>query len=236
MPITSSPLAPLWNVTFSWYHTIYTYAVWILFGCLLPAKSALGTNDMPDGEGLLHSINIGPGIPKPPVQRAFVTRLGLAGDKQMTGFAKPWGGHGGQDKAVMLWSLDAIQQIAAEGHPMCQPGRCGEQLTIAGLDWRLVKTGARVQVGDTVLLEITYLKMPCANQEPNFTEVGDGMQRISPMKHPDSSRVLARVLRSGYVAAGDRVSLYRSPRATSGTLVRSKAYTSAFVSAEYSSS
>ena len=135
----------------------------------------------------------------------------------------------------MLWSLEVIQQIATEGHPMCQPGRCGENLTISGLDWRQVKTGTRVRIGNTVLLEITFLKLPCAQQEPNFTEVGDGMQRISPLCHPDSSRVLARVLRSGYVEAGDKVRLYRSPRATSGTIVRSKVYTSAFVSVEYNS-
>ena len=30
----------------------------------------------------------------------------------------------------MLWSLDVIRQVADEGHPNCQPGRCGEQLLV----------------------------------------------------------------------------------------------------------
>ena len=235
MPISSSPLAPAINFFFGVFRMLYVYFVWIVFGCVLPLPAPCKDDAQPDGEGVLYSINVGAGIPKPQVPRAFVTRYGLVGDQQKTGFAKPWGGHGGADKAVMLWSLDVIQQVAAEGHPMCQPGRCGENLTIAGLDWRLVKTGARVQIGDTVLLEITFLKLPCGNQEQNFTDAGDGMQRISPVGYPDSSRLLARVLRSGYVAAGDKVRLYRSPRATSGTIVRSKVYTSAFVSLEYNS-
>ena len=116
---------------------------------------------------------------------------------------------------------------------MCQPGRCGEQLTVGGVQWSLLKTGARVHIGHSVVLEVTYLKLPCSAQQPNFTEAGEGMQRISPMHHPDSSRVLARVLHGGWIAPGDRVAVYRSERATSGVLVRSKLYQTAFVSVEY---
>ena len=232
MPQSKSSLTPLFNAVFTVFRAVYTYTVWLVFGCVFPWQQKLPREHC-DNEGVLFSINVGAGIPKPPVQRAFVTRLGIAGDRQMVGFVQPWGGHGGSDKAVMLWSQDVIKQIASEGHPMCQPGRCGEQLTIAGIDWKLVRSGARVQIGDNVLLEVTFLKMPCSAQEPNFTDTGDGIQRISPMRHPDSSRVLTRVLRGGYVTAGDRVALYRSPHATSGTLERSKVFQSAFVSAEY---
>ena len=89
------------------------------------------------------------------------------------------------------------------------------------------------QAGRTGKGEWGMGQMPCSAQEPNFTDVGGGMQRISPQFYPDDSRVLARVLCGGYVAAGDRVAVYRSPRATSGRVVRSRAYSTAFVSEEY---
>eukprot|EP00121_Abeoforma_whisleri_P016298 Awhi_evm1s14961 len=43
---------------------------------------------------------------KQPVEKAFVTRLGVAGDEQREDFIKIWGGHGGLEKAVMLFSQD----------------------------------------------------------------------------------------------------------------------------------
>ena len=222
--------ARLVNAAFVMYRALCIHLAWLVW-IILPRRQHPLVS--PDTEGVLYSVNTGAGIPKRPVPRAFVSQLGIAGDRQLVGFVKPWGGHGGPDKAVMLWSLDVIRQVADEGHPNCQPGRCGEQLTVAGVDWRLFKTGARVQIGESVLLEVTFLKLPCGQQEPNFTEAGDGMQRISPQRHPDSSRVLARVLCGGYVAAGDRVAVYRSPRAVSGRLVRSKVFQTAFVSEEY---
>ena len=223
--------APTANAVFAWYRTLYLHIVAFLH-YILPHRQ-LPPLDSPDCEGTLASINVGAGIPKRPVVRALVTGQGLLGDKQLTGFLEPWGGHGGADKAVMLWSKEVIEQVASEGHPMCQSGRCGEQLTLAGIDWRLVKTGATVRIGASVLLEVTFLKMPCGAQQPNFTDAGSGMQRISPQYYPDSSRVLARVLQGGHVMVGDTVALHRSPHATSGVVVRSRIYATAFVSQEY---
>lgn len=226
------------NTAFHVYRLLYIDLLYFLSACLElfgvqpPWRSAMPSLGRPAAVGKLHSINVGAGIPKLPVERALVTQLGLAGDRQLVGVVQSWGGHGGSDKAVMLWSLDVITTIAREGHPLCQPGRCGEQLTLAGVDWKLLKTGATVQVGKEVLLEVTFLKLPCASQAANFTSAGDGAQRISPQRYPDSSRVLARVLRAGFVAAGDEVRVYRSPRAA-GKLVRSAIYESAFVSEEY---
>jgi MOSC domain-containing protein YiiM len=191
---------------------------------------------LPSSEGYVCSMNIGRGLPKRAAERggALVTRLGVVGDAQNEPLIKPWGGHGGEKKAVMLWSLDVMNAIAREGHPNVQPGRCGEQITLCGIEWALLKTGARVQLGERVLLEVTLLKAPCDSQEVNFTQgVGDGIHRISADRYPDDSRVLARVLRGGFVATGDKVRVWRSPRALSGVVVRCKSDPGNFISEEY---
>lgn len=224
------------NTAFWLIRYVYIRACWLFHRVAsVGAARALEESAPPDTVGLVFSINVGCGIPKHPATAgyAFVSRLGMLGDAQNIGYTKIWGGHGGERKAVMLWSLDVIQQVAAEGHPSCKPGRCGEQITISGVDWGMVRTGARVQVGRDVMLEVTYLKPPCANQEPNFTEIGDGMERINPERYPNASRVHTRVLRSGYVAAGDRVKVFKSPRAVSGKVVRYKKDPSVCISTEY---
>ena len=227
------------NAAFAVYRAVFIRLAW-LFDLVLPLffSSSPSPPLEPDSEGIVYSLNTGRGLPKEPARHrhCFVSRLGVLGDAQVQPYVRPWGGHGGEKKAVMLWSLEVIQQIAGEGHPNCKPGRCGEQITVQGVDWSLVKTGARIQLGEHVLLEATYLKGPCHQQEPNFTEgVTGGIQRISADRHPDDSRIHTRVIRTGHVAIGDKVRVWRSPRAISGVVVRCSSDPGNFISKEYDS-
>ena len=234
MPTSSGRLpAMVVNAAFSLYRALYVRIAWLLSLTQQHIDRSPESSAPPDSEGIVYSLNVGRGIPKRPVERCYVTHLGVLGDAQVQPYVRPWGGHGGEKKAVMLWSLEVIEQISGEGHPLCKPGRCGEQVTISGVDWALVKTGARIQLGQHVLLEATYMKGPCHQQEPNFTDAGDGIQRISADRHPDDSRVHTRVLRAGYVSAGDKVQVWRSPRATSGAVVRCSSDPGNFISKEY---
>merc|ERR1719336_538072 len=110
----------------------------------------------------------------------------------------------------MMWSADVIEEVNREGH-RCFPGSSGEQLTMSGIDWSIVKTGARVTVGSTVVLEVTYLKGPCKTQSPYFVNGAEGRRRISPKRYPHSARVLTRVLRPGRVRVGDAVCVSEHP-------------------------
>ena len=139
------------------------------------------------------------GVPKTAVHEARVTTGGVEGD----GHRHPRH-HGGPDRAVCLYALDAIRGLQAEGHRL-QPGSLGENVTIAGLDWNAVVPGARLQLGDTVLLEVTRYTSPCVNIGRSFTE-GD-YSRVSQQRHPGWSRVYTRVLAGGAIRAGDRVRL-----------------------------
>ena len=139
------------------------------------------------------------GVPKLPVESAEVTAQGLAGDTH-----RDLEHHGGPDRALCLFSMEKIRALQAEGHPIA-PGGIGENLTVEGLDWSTVLPGARLLVGDTVLVEVTRYTSPCGNIRPSFLK-GD-YARVSQKRHPGDSRVYARVLRAGVLRRNDPVRL-----------------------------
>jgi MOSC domain-containing protein YiiM len=68
-----------------------------------------------------------------------------------------------------------------------------------------VTPGARLLLGEDVLLEITRYTSPCANIRASFT--GGAYARVSEKQHPGQSRVYARVVRAGTIRRGDPVRL-----------------------------
>jgi MOSC domain-containing protein YiiM len=146
----------------------------------------------------LVSINVSRGgVPKLPVATAEVDALGVVGDHQSNRQL-----HGGIDRAVCLWSLELIEELQREGHPIAI-GATGENLTIAGLDWAQLVPGVRLQVGAELLLEIASYTTPCRTIWSSFRLRRYG--RISQKKYPGQSRLYARVLRGGTIARGDEV-------------------------------
>jgi MOSC domain-containing protein YiiM len=111
--------------------------------------------------------------------------------------------HGGPDRALSLWSLELIEALAAEGHPI-GPGAAGENVTLAGLDWMLVRPGARLSLG-TVTVEVTGFAHPCRTIMSCFAD--RRFSRISEKSHPGWSRVYARVLEPGELRVGEEVRL-----------------------------
>ena len=150
-------------------------------------------------QGILHSINVSDGgVPKLPQLWAHVRAMGVDGDRQEDRLF-----HGGPDRAVCLYSLDLIEALQGEGHPIA-PGAIGENLTLHGIDWTRIRSDARIEIGD-VLLEITRATTPCHKIAAAFTD-GE-FTRVSQKGHPGWSRYYARVLREGIVTTGDRVML-----------------------------
>jgi MOSC domain-containing protein YiiM len=147
--------------------------------------------------GTVHSINTSKGgVPKLPQPEAAVTADGIVGDRQ-----RDRRYHGGPLRAVSLYSLERIQALRAEGHPV-DVGTMGENLTIAGLDWDDVGPGVRIAAGG-VLLEVTKDAPPCKTIAASFR--GGLFARASHKVHPGWSRFYARVLREGTVRVGDAV-------------------------------
>ena len=137
------------------------------------------------------------GVPKIPQRSAEVTPLGLDNDAHNDTVH-----HGGPEKALSLYSLEMIRALQREGHPIF-PGSTGENVTIVGLDWGLVQAGMRLQLGTSVLIEITRYATPCQTIRESFRD--HEFNRISWRTNPGWARAYARVLQSGVIRVADSV-------------------------------
>jgi MOSC domain-containing protein YiiM len=150
--------------------------------------------------GTIVQLSVSPGgLPKRAVPAARVTRLGLEGDAH-----RNLAHHGGPERAVCLFPLEAIQGLVAEGHAVT-PGALGENVTVAGIDWRAVVPAVQLLLGERVLVRVTSYTSPCFNLAPLFQ--GRAFSRVSQKRHPGWSRVYARVLVEGVLHAGDSARL-----------------------------
>jgi len=139
------------------------------------------------------------GVPKLPVLEAQVGELGLAGDGH-----DDTANHGGPERALCLFSLERIEAMAAEGHPIA-PGSTGDNVTLSGIDWDAVVPGARLRLGADVLVEVTRYTTPCKTNAASFKD-GD-FNRMHQNLFPGFSRVYARVLAGGAIRPGDSAEL-----------------------------
>ena len=148
--------------------------------------------------GLVHAIHVSDGgVPKRPIDVAEIGERGIVGDRQANRKH-----HGAPWQALCLWSLEVIEELQAEGHPI-EPGFAGENLTISGLDWAAMVPGVRLRIGSSVLAEVTAFAIPCKHNAAWF--VGRDFLRMSNDRHPGSSRIYTSVSQGGRVAPGDPV-------------------------------
>jgi MOSC domain-containing protein YiiM len=141
----------------------------------------------------------GGGVPKLAVREAYLTPNGLEGDRQ-----RDRRYHGGPERALCLYALERILQLQAEGHPIF-PGSVGENVTVAGLDWSALKPGARLALGEEVVVEVSSYTTPCRVIAESFLD--GGFKRILQKANPGDSRLYARVLQTGRLAVGQTVRL-----------------------------
>lgn len=94
---------------------------------------------------------------KSPVDGArMVRRLNVDGDGQ-----GDLGGHGGENRAVLVYQLESYRHWAAElGRDDLAPGHFGENFTVDGLSDDEVCIGDRYQIGDAVF-EVTQPRVTC---------------------------------------------------------------------------
>ena len=150
----------------------------------------------------IHQINVSNGgVPKRPVDQATIDERGLVDDHQADLVH-----HGSPDQALCLYSLEVIERLRAEGHPI-EPGFAGENLTITGLDWHDIVPGVRLTFGTEVEAEVTFYTPPCSKNAGWF--VGGDFTRMAQGSHPGESRVYAKVLKGGSVRPADEVALVR---------------------------
>ena len=140
-----------------------------------------------EAQGRVVQVSVSPGgVPKLPVAEARVERQGLVGDGHDHDAV-----HGGPHRAVCLFAIEAIERVQADGHLGVEPGAVGENLTTEGIELARLPVGARLAVGDEVVLEISGPANPCDVIRGAFA--GGKSGRISILLHPADSRMYARV-------------------------------------------
>ncbi len=93
------------------------------------------------GQGSVAAIHVSDGgAPKTPVGAVEMGPRGPVGDRQAERAH-----HGRPFQAVSLYSLEAIEALVAEGHPIA-PGAVGENLLLTGIDWETVRPGLRLVI------------------------------------------------------------------------------------------
>jgi MOSC domain-containing protein YiiM/ribosomal protein S18 acetylase RimI-like enzyme len=170
------------------------------------------TSGPPIGRVLQVNVSAG-GVPKLPVAAARFGRDGLDGDAHHHDAV-----HGGPHRAVSLFASEAIERVRADGHEGVGPGAVGENLTTAGIELALLPVGARLAVGDEVILEISGPANPCDVIKGAFVAGKSG--RISILLHPTDSRMYARVERVGIVRPGDAIRVLPPPADTDAAIHR----------------
>jgi len=149
------------------------------------------------GTGRVAQINVSAGgVPKLPVDQAEVGGRGLVGDRQAARrhHGRPW-------QALCLWSVEVIERLRREGHPIA-PGNAGENITISGVDWTDMRPGVRMAIGDA-LVETSLWSLPCSKNAQWF--LGRDFERMHHQRERGVSRIYAWVLEPGTVRAGDPV-------------------------------
>ena len=137
------------------------------------------------------------GVPKFPVASAIVGYRGIKGDTQRSRVH-----HGRVWQALCLYSGEAISRLRSEGHSIAA-GSAGENLTITGIDWAVLRPNTRMLIGDHLLVELTMPALPCKKNAQWFAD--GNFMRMHHVEHPQETRWYARVLHDGEVRANDAV-------------------------------
>jgi MOSC domain-containing protein YiiM len=156
--------------------------------------------------GTVVQVNVSKGgIPKLPVPSGELTTAGITGDSWRYRF------HGGPKQAVLLITLEGIDELAGQGFPL-SPGALGENLTTRGIDRRALRFGQRLQVG-TAVIELTKMRQPCATLDVFGPGIQAAMYDARVVKGDYESPLwglsgfYASVAQPGTVRPGDAVTL-----------------------------
>ena len=145
------------------------------------------------------------GVPKRATPSAELTEFGIAGDS----WRYPY--HGGRRKALLLITIEGIDELGAQGFPLF-PGALGENLTTRGLDRRQLRLKQRFRVGECEI-ELTQIRTPCSTLEVYGAGIEaalyDAEVQAGNAGSPrwGLSGFYASIVRSGTIRAGDAIAL-----------------------------
>jgi MOSC domain-containing protein YiiM len=137
-----------------------------------------------------------------------VTKLGLEGDVIISKRH-----HGGPDQAVYVYGATDYEWWSEELGREIAPGTFGENLTISELESAKFNVGDYLYIGE-VILQVTAPRIPCGT----FAARMDDVQWVKQFRHAERPGLYCRVLKEGFLRAGDVVSMERYPGETLSVL------------------
>jgi MOSC domain-containing protein YiiM len=139
------------------------------------------------------------GLPKPSVAKAFVSFAGFAGDFNRYRHEEK---KDDPAMALLIMPRETLAELDREGWPV-RSGDLGENITTEGIPYDAFVVGRRFRAGE-MEFEISKACTPCDNLYQ--------LPYVGPTRGPEFLKVMldrrgwyARVLREGWVHAGDRV-------------------------------
>ncbi len=140
------------------------------------------------------------GLPKVSVAEGRLTARGVEGDFNRYRHEEK---HDDPGMAILLLPIETIEELNREGWPV-RPGDLGENLLVRGLGPGTWRTGTRLRVGDSAVLELSKPCEPCS--------VLHSLPYVGPSRGAAFVRALlgrrgwyARVVREGLVRPHDAV-------------------------------
>jgi len=101
-------------------------------------------------------------------------------------------------RQVSLLAIESIDKIRGLGFDVA-PGDFAENLTTEGIDLPSIPVGARIRIGEGVILELTQIGKECHTGCAIYQQIG---KCIMPKEG-----VFAKVIKGGLVKAGDTVTV-----------------------------
>ena len=114
--------------------------------------------------------------------------------------------HGGLEQALYVYAEEDAAYWQAELGRDLPPGAFGENLRTSGIDVNAARIGEVWRIGETVEVEVTKPRRPCAT----FARwMGPDLERGWVKRFADSGRLgpYLRVLRNGTIGAGDAITV-----------------------------
>ncbi len=125
--------------------------------------------------------------------------------------------HGGLDKALYAYADEDAAFWESELGRRLPPGFFGENLRTEGIDVNASRIGEVWRIGDTATVEVTMPRTPCQT----FARWVGGAEQRGWVRRFSAERRLGpylRVLRNGFVQAGDPIEVVSRPDGAPGLL------------------
>jgi len=112
--------------------------------------------------------------------------------------------HGGPDQAIYVYGGADYEWWSQELGKEISPGTFGENLTISELQSAHFNVGDYLHIND-VILQVTAPRIPCGT----FAARMEDPQWVKKFRHAERPGLYCRVIKEGFVNAGDSVSVER---------------------------